>query len=92
MVYFTGLMTMELSEEVKDKVATYIDLFVDSQPNWLKKLFEEELVCFYLKDEGFLDWMVHKSFSDKKKRKIACRIHKYLEEHPMPFLKIELLH
>lgn len=83
---------MEYSEDFKRQVENYIASLVDSQPLWIRRLFEKDLVWFSIDEYGTLDLAIDKSVPKKRIGKVSRRISLYLSKHPTDFLQKILVH
>ena len=78
---------MDYNEKTAEQIRFYFETLVDSQPSWIRRLFDEDIICFALSDEGDLELYIDKSISKKRLEKINRNLAKYLECHDAPFLK-----
>lgn len=83
---------MTFSEKTAREITKYIVRLVRRQPFWLKKLFDDDLVCFAAEDDGSLCLSVAEELPEHTKRSARQSIAKYMKTHPCKALGEKELH
>lgn len=73
---------MTFSEKTAREVSRYIVKLVRRLPYWAKKLFDDDMVCFCVEDDGSLNLSVVENLPDWQKRAVRQAVAKYMKTHP----------
>ena len=78
---------MILSEKTARLVDKYTRNLVRRQPEWLRKLFQDERILFVMDDDGTIALSVDTKLPLDKQNSAAYLISRYMEKHPCPYIK-----
>ena len=76
-----------ISEKSARNLSKYVNKLVRRQPYWLRKLFEEDNICFSCEEDGTLCLAVSENLPVATKRNARRLIARYMETHPCTTLE-----